>query len=362
MNERDLLLVTTDFPPNRGGVARYLALFCEYFSARIHVIAQPIEKDSEMMTTYSVERRALLSKHIWPHWLASVLILLQKSNSYRCVITSHVLPFGTAAMVAKWVTKKPYIVITHGMDVRLAMKSKRGLLNRVLRNAHLVVANSNALAQELQNTFHLQNILTVYPPVDPAFFISSEKQSSDHFELLSVSRLVDRKGHERVLQALALLKMSGSFRSFHYTIIGDGPTRESLESLAIELEIDSHVTFLGDVSDEILNTAYANADVFILPVKDDPLDKEGFGMVYLEAAAFGVPSIATNIPGVNEAILDKETGVLVPDGDLSALSQAILELAINHAFRNQLGEAARLRAETVFTPNAQFSKLEPYLV
>lgn len=373
MIERDLLLITPDFLPSRGGVARYLGLFAEYFHDRLRVIASPIEKGTLLPpsnsplgqgggTTYPIERKPLLSKRIWPRWFTSVRILIKESKSYRCVITSHVLPFGTAAMVAKRFTKKPYIVITHGMDVRLALRSKKSLTSRVLSNAYLVIANSNALAQELQQEFGLKNILTIYPCVDPKFVQRATNVASETFRLVSVSRLIDRKGHERVLQALALLKLNGSLLNFRYTIIGDGPMRQSLESLSIELDLASQVIFKGDLSDTDLQACYADADVFVLPVKNDPIDKEGFGMVYLEAAAYGVPSIATNMSGVNEAVLDGETGILVPDGNIEELSRALYQLAISEELRAKLGNAARARVLSTFTPKEQFSKLEPYLI
>lgn len=362
MSDRDLLLVTPDFLPSRGGVARYLGLFAEYFSSRIRVISSPLKSADAITTIYLLERKPLLSKYIWPKWITSVLLLIREAKSYRCVITSHVIPFGTAAMVAKWFTKKPYIVITHGMDVRLALRSKKSLTSRVLLNAYLVIANSNALAQELQQEFGLKNILTIYPCVDPKFVSSASNVASSVFRLLSVSRLVDRKGHERVLQALALLKMNGSLSTFRYTIVGDGPMRQTLETLAIELDLGSSVVFKGDLSDADLYAVNADTDIFVLPVKNDPIDKEGFGMVYLEAAAYGVPSIATNMSGVNEAVLDNETGLLVPDGNIEALAGAIFSLANDASLREQLGNAARTRVATEFTPEVQFSKLEPYLV
>lgn len=359
---KDMLLLTPDFLPSRGGVARYLGLFADYFAKRIRVIASPLETGTDITPAYLFERRELLSKRLWPRWILSVVLLVKESKAHRCVITSHVLPFGTAAMIAKYFTGKPYLVITHGMDVRLALRSKRLLTSRVLSHAYLVIANSNALAQELQQTFGLKNILTIYPCVDPQFVSNATHVPNSTFTLLSVSRLVERKGHERVLQALARLKLSGLLTAFQYVIVGDGPMKQTLESLIAELGLGSFVVFKGDVADKDLLASYRAADVFIMPVKDDPIDKEGFGMVYLEAAAYGVPSIATRMSGVDEAVLQNETGILVPDGDLEALMQAILLLATDEDYRKQLGEAARARVQTEFTPQAQFSKLEPYLL
>lgn len=363
MSERDLLLITPDFPPNRGGVARYLSLFAKHFEKRIRVISVPVSSANDVQSSFPILRKPLLSNMIWPKWLTAVQLLRKESTDARCVITSHVLPFGTAAMFAKRFTHKPYVVIVHGMDVRLAIRSKKTLTKNVLSNAHLVIANTNALAAELQQTFGLQNILVVYPPIDPSFLnITNQKMPSANVRFLTVSRLVERKGHERVIQALAILKMNGSLLNFHYSIVGEGPKRTELETLVAELELSSYITFHGDISDEKVRDEYTSADIFVMPIKDDPIDKEGFGMAYIEAAAFAVPSIATRVSGVDEAIVDGETGMLIEDGNIEQLANTMLQLAQNAELRTRLGIAAQTRAKTQFTSEAQFSKIDPYLV
>ncbi len=366
MSERDLLLVTPDFPPNRGGVARYLSAFAAHFSNRIMVVAPIVTLQEETgAVSYPVIRQSLLFRFFWPRWLKTTFDLIRRRSSYRYVITSHVLPFGVAARVAQWITNKPYVVIVHGMDLRLALTSsqKKRLCERTLQNAYLVVANSNALAQELQQRFHLKNILVVYPSIDPSQAISSKPESTSLvFRLLTVSRLVERKGHDRVLTALAMLKLNGTLTSFQYDIIGSGPMQSALEQLVMELDLGSHVHFLGDVDDTALRNAYLNTDVFIMPVKDDPIDKEGFGMVFLEAALFEVPSISTNMSGVNEAIIDGQTGLLVLDNDLEAIAQSIALLAKDPVYRRTLGLNAKERTLREFTSDVQFGKLDPYLL
>ncbi len=366
MNERDLLLLTPDFPPNRGGIARYLRLLCDHFSNRITVIAEKLPSaESEIVVEYPILRQTLLSKIVWPHWFKSIQLFWKERTTYKYALTSHVLPFGTAAMIAGWFTRKLYVVIVHGMDVRLGMKSgwKQSLLTQTLQNAYLVVANSNALAVELQTNFGLRNLLVIYPSIDPKFIATSvTHDSSQPFRLLTVSRLVERKGHDRVLNALAVLKLNGTLTDFHYHIVGTGPVQSTLEQLVEELQLKSHVRFLGDIDDASLSNEYTAADVFVMPVKDDPIDKEGFGLVYLEAAAYGVPSIGTQMTGVNEAVLDKQTGLLVDNGNIEELAGAILLLATNPVYRQALGKAAQSRAQTEFSPETQFSKLDPYFV
>jgi phosphatidylinositol alpha-1,6-mannosyltransferase len=337
-----LLLITPDFPPNKGGVARYLQLLADYFSPRMTVI-----------TT------GLFFRFLWPRWMASVRLLIKKRLEYDLAVTSHVLPFGTAMWMASWITKKPYIVIVHGFDVRLAARRliKRALARQVLVHARVVVANSQALAREVANTFHVPLPLVIYPCVDKS---SRSREVFNFFQLLTVGRLVRRKGHEHVLMALSQLKQTGRMPEFRYTIAGNGPMRQSLEELAGQLHLDE-VNFVGEVSDEEKNQLYAQADLFVMPVLNDPIDKEGFGLVFLEAAQFGVPSISTNIEGIDEAILDGKTGVLVEPGNLQALEGAIAHLVEDQAYREQLGAQAKERVEMEFTCQQQFSKLQPYL-
>jgi phosphatidylinositol alpha-1,6-mannosyltransferase len=338
-----LLLVTPDYPPNRGGVATYLSSMKRYFGDRMEVVQSD-----------------LLFKRVWPKWLKTTLRLIKQRSTYDYVVTSHVIPFGTAALLAKWVTKKPYLVIVHGLDIRLVRQSaiKSTLAGLVLRSAHLVVANSNALAQEL-SVFGLSQALVVYPCLDS--IPSSIRKPEQKKRLLTVSRLVPRKGHERVLRALAELGQAGRLGDIEYHIVGTGPYEEQIRSTVHSLNLDSIVFFHGEVSDEEKRSVYQQSDVFVMPVVADPIDKEGFGLVYMEAASYGVPSIATNISGIDEAIINGETGILIEDNNIPELATWIDRLLTNQQEREQLGKAAYDRAQEEFTCERQFSKLEPYL-
>jgi phosphatidyl-myo-inositol dimannoside synthase len=140
--------------------------------------------------------------------------------------------------------------------------------------------------------------------------------------VLTVSRLVPRKGHLTVLDALQQLPFEA-----HWVVVGDGPCREPLEAEAQNRGIAHQVSFLGKVSDDDLLALYNACDVFVLTPNerrwDRWLDSEGFGLVLHEAGACGKPVITSNISGCSEAVLDGETGFLVPPDDPSALSEAL---------------------------------------
>ncbi len=356
-----LLLLTPDFPPNRGGVARYLSRFAEHFSDQILVIAAPMNESSlfDVAQPYPIERVSLLFRHLWPRWLKVVALLIKKQDDYDHLVISHAIPFGVAAAIAQFFTKKPYTLIVHGMDIRLAINHprKRKLLGFALKNAHRVVANSQALSKELEQLFSLTNVVVVYPGIIPINNVP-RSTSDDVFRLLTVSRLVQRKGQDRVLKALSLLKSTHRLGKIHYDIVGSGPTRSKLEELIAQLHLEQKVTLHGDLNDTMLSNMYAQSDVFVMPVKDDPIDKEGFGFVFLEAALYRVPSISTKMSGIDEAVVDQQTGILIEDGNIEALASAI-ESMVNHPEkRKQLGQAAYERTVTEFTCQKQFAKLE----
>jgi phosphatidylinositol alpha-1,6-mannosyltransferase len=177
--------------------------------------------------------------------------------------------------------------------------------------------------------------------------------------LLTVSRLVPRKGHTFVLEALQRLKGEG--KSVEYKIYGDGPELSHLRSLVSSYGLETFVTFQGQVSDQTLLEAYRWADVFVMPVKEDGKDKEGFGIVYIEAAAQGLPSIASCISGVDEAVLDKETGILIAPGDVDALCEAMRDAIIHPEPWRLYGQKAKERARREFVAQEQYKKLEPFL-
>lgn len=364
MSDRRLLLITPDFPPNQGGVARYLQQLAEFFSDRIRVYTS-VEQTRAPQHAYRVIADPLLLKHFWPKWIQTVHLLIRMRQTYDTVIVSHVLPFGTAAWVASWITKKPFVVIVHGLDVRLAKSAflKQRLCQKIFSRTQTVVANSCALAVEVAQTFRTAMPIVVYPCVS-GLKVVTKKDAMGHegerVEILTVSRLIERKGHVQVLMALSELKQAGKMPPFRYTIVGEGPMRKTLEELAGQLHVDE-VEFLGALDDESKNACYARSDFFVMPVKNDPIDKEGFGIVFLEAASYSLASISTQIEGVDEAILHNQTGLLVPVNDLVALENAIETLATDRVLRHQLGKNAYERVVNEFSCKSQFSKLEPYL-
>lgn len=160
--------------------------------------------------------------------------------------------------------------------------------------------------------------------------------------ILSVGRLVRRKGFDRVIEALPAL------RRFHrdvvYEIVGDGPDREYLIDLARSCGVADRVRFHGSINDDALRAAYERAWCFALPVRRDGYEVEGFGLVYLEAAVVGVPSIGGRGSGAEDAILHGKTGLVVDGTDGREIGDALELMLRDRDFALMLGDAARKRA------------------
>lgn len=349
------LFVTLDYPPNHGGVARYYEHLVNAFPhGSVVVLTPPTDDATDRPERVSVVRKPFFSKKGWPRWLPLVRLLSTALRTERpsYLHIGQVVPVGTAAFIANRRFHVPTIVYTHGMDLQFAAKNpwRRWMASRVLRSATWVVANSQFTA-DLVRRFGVpaERILLVLPGVTFWPATCEEKRKNElqtilgkgsSFMLLSVARLVERKGIDIVLNAIAHLIKT---LPLTYCIVGEGPERVRLEARAASLGIAQNVRFFGGADDETLKALYALCDAFILVPKaaQSGRDVEGFGMVYLEANAFGKPVIGADTGGVRDAIIANTTGLLVPPEDIDAVIHAIRQLAESPTLCQRLGESGR---------------------
>lgn len=157
-------------------------------------------------------------------------------------------------------------------------------------------------------------------------------------QITCVARLEPQKGHEILLRALARIEDM----AWELVMVGEGSLKDYLMDLARVLNIRERVNYLGAQQD--IPAILRDTDIFVLPSL-----WEGLGVVILEAGACGVPVVASRVGGIPEMIIDKETGLLVPPGDVEALSHAVRELLQDRASAREMGIAARTRVEQHFT-------------
>jgi phosphatidylinositol alpha-1,6-mannosyltransferase len=270
------------------------------------------------------------------------------------------LPLGRLGAGVRRETSKPYTVVAHGSGeilVPARLPFARRALRDVLQKADLVFPVSSFTQEAVRRvTGGTARTHVLHPSVDIDRFsleVSGAPMRTRHalggrFVVLFVSRLVKRKGGDILVRALA------AFRDCVAVIVGDGPERKSLERLAHEMEVADRVIFTGAVGDDELPSYYAGADVFCMPCTSryGGLDTEGFGIVYLEAQASGLPCIAGRCGGSAEAVEDRVSGFVLDESDPRSVALAIRRLRKDDVLRARLGGAGRERAEYLFSPQA----------
>ncbi len=352
---KKILFLTLEYPSKKGGIATYYGGMVE------ELIRQGYE--------VQVMHEQLLSAWVWPHWLPLVFRLrsLVRTHKPDVIFVGHVLPLGTVAWIFKKTTKIPYVVFTHGMDLSIAKKSlrKRWLVGMILRSARAVIANCE-FTKNIATSYGVpaQTMSVVYPSPAPLKIgtpevverVARQFSLSGKKILLSVGRLVRRKGFDKVLEAMPLILKSEPHAL--YVLVGEGPDRARLADKVYKLGLQGTVRMVGAVDSETLGALYSISDILIMPSRDEGKgDVEGFGIVFLEAALFGKPSIGGRSGGVAEAIVDGQTGILVDPLDSSAIAKEVLSLLHDDATRVQLGNNAKDRTLKEFNWQKQLSNL-----
>jgi phosphatidyl-myo-inositol dimannoside synthase len=364
-----LLLLSELFPPAVGGSAVLFGNIYGRVRDDVVVLTDAVSSpgcEDERRGALRILRRPIatdrwglldpiaLRQHMRVAWQTRTL------GADSVVHCGRALPEGLSAAIARTWGGPRFVVWTHGEDLITAATSRelRLLTRWVYRRASVAVANSRNTARLLE-AFGVprSKIDIVYPAVDADRFHPAVDGRAMRAALgiddrtvllLSVGRLQRRKGHDVMLRALA--RLSGITPPLHYVIVGDGRERTRLEMLARECGVRDRVTFMGEVADPTLPAWYAACDIFALPNRvDEDGDIEGFGIVFLEAAATGRPAIGGDSGGVPEAIERGVSGLLVDGASVEAVADAIRTLATNPPLRHHLGNAARARVLRRFT-------------
>jgi glycosyltransferase involved in cell wall biosynthesis len=303
-------------------------------------------------------RRNPLKWALVPGFLLSEgLALLRVIRRHRIdLIHAHwFVPQGLVAALATRLAPRPIVMTAHAGDV---FATRDGLRRRLLRHAAGRAAACTAVSVPLGAA--LQALAGRAPEIVPMGVdldrFRPQAAGNDVTgdgplaapRLLSVGRLAEKKGLHVLLRAMAAL--TPDLPGAHLTVVGDGPERPALQALARDLGLADRVAFLGMVPNADLPAHFAAADLFVVPsVIDSTGDREGLPVSILEAAASGVPVIATDVGGISDFVADGETGLLVPSAEVAPLAAAILRLARDGALRQRMARVARARVAEDFS-------------
>ncbi len=263
------------------------------------------------------------------------------------IIHSHwIIPSGLIGVAIKKAFKKPHITTAHAGDVFTIRKSKilSNIGSVVFKKSNKITANSNFtknVITSIDNTIK-DNVEIIPMGVDTSRFNPKKKIdirktfSADHL-ILSVGRLVDKKGLKYLI--MAMKDVVEEFPTAKLLIGGLGPEKENLECLSESLDMKDNVVFVGSIKKSDLPTYYASSDIFILPsIETKGGDTEGLGVVLLEAMASGIPVIGSNIGGITDIIKDNDNGFLTQPGNMKDISNKIINTLSDEKLRQKFSE------------------------
>ena len=258
--------------------------------------------------------------------------------------------------------QRPYGIIAHDSEIyRSPNNKKNDLVKRgmMLKGASWIAANSRH-TKSLLEAWRIPSgrVKIVLPPISEEAIMESAvlepnvRKKDDGLNLVTVCRLVKGKGIDIVLRALKILAERGI--PYGYVIGGEGPEKRFLEELVDELGLGGRVHFQGSVVGEEKWRLLRNGDVFVMPSRLDSTIpwQEGFGIAFVEAAAFGVPAVGSRSGGIPDAVVDGETGILVAEESPLDLADALTFLYRKPDIKKEMGRAARERARREFSPRA----------
>jgi phosphatidylinositol alpha-1,6-mannosyltransferase len=290
------------------------------------------------------------------------------------VVAGQIRRAGPIARLWSIATRRPYYLWVYGGETSPDFTRSSwatSYLQRVLRGAHIVFTIS-PYTTRLMSEFGLPEAQVVEIPLGAGEDLRPQAKDPDYVArlalydklvFLTVGRLVERKGVDTMLRALA--ELDRELPPWRYLVVSDGPYRAALEGMAADLGIDDKVTFTGHVEERELPTYYNLCDVFCMPNRQvvtrggASLSVEGFGMVFVDAAACGKPVIGGRSGGAVDAVSHRSNGFLVAPGDVQDLKDAILRLA-DAGLRETMGAAGREFAAR-FQWDRSANVLRPYL-
>jgi len=263
------------------------------------------------------------------------------------VLHAHFGPVGNSFRFARELWSAPLVVSFHGYDFStLVRKQGSTMYEKLFESANAITINSEFTRSRLEKLGCPSGKMRKLPVgLDPSEFPFRERtlHSTEIVRLLTVARLNEIKGHEFCLRAVAELQRS--IPALRYDVVGDGPLRKSLELLAAELHLKNIVVFHGARTGAEIKGLLAQAHLFLLCSVNIEGDQEGQGLSLQEAQACGLPVIATKHGALPEGLLDKRSGVLVPERDIPALAEALEKLIKRSETWGEMGRVGRAFVE-----------------
>ena len=346
------LIITRNFPPEVGGMQNLMWGLTNSLSKlnMVKVFADYHENHIEFdkKVSFSIER--IKGPKILRKYRKSFLIndFIKQNNKINCLIADHWKSLENIN------TNKKKICLIHSKEINHKKGSwlNKRVLN-VLNNIEYVVANSNFTKNLAIDLGVLsEKIIVINPGIDPVYKVPQDlmKKAEDIFgakknRLITVSRFDKRKNHEKVIMALRNLKEI--YPDIIYLCIGYGDEEENIKKLVEQLNLGNQVIFLKNISNDLKNALVASSNIFIMPSIIDKKSVEGFGIAFVEAAQFGVPSIGGKDGGASDAIIHEKTGLICDGNSLEDISASVDTLLKDRKYK-EYGKLAKENSKNFY--------------
>ncbi len=356
---KKILLVTNDFGPRAGGIETFVIGLLERIKGHEVTVFTSQQGDTSVYDQQWIEKFGVRvirdqSKILLPSWRVT-----RAAKKIVAAKNINVVVFGAAAPLALMSPSlrksgvKKIIALTHGHEVWWAkIFPFRLAIKRIGKNVdHLTYLGEftrQAISKPLTRKSATE-MVKIAPGIDTAHFIPQPDAMQKRKELglqdkkiiISVGRLVHRKGQDNLIQAMpAVLK---KIPNAHLLLVGEGPYRKHLEKLVMKSSLEQNVTFAGRIMYDRLPSYLSAADLFAMPSRSRffGLEVEGLGIVYLEASACGIPVVAGNSGGAPDAVLEGVTGLCVDGTNIEQITAAIVEICSDAERASHMGAAGR---------------------
>jgi phosphatidyl-myo-inositol dimannoside synthase len=344
-----VVLLTPDFPPAPGGIQvlmHRLVVNAHRLSVRVVSRRSAGAKSFDEAEPLDVRRAGQAGAGPRSNLALNARGLAEAlAFRPRAVVSAHIVTSPSARFIQR-AMRVPFVQYLHADELRTRPRLGRF----AVRAADAVIAVSSYTAgMAVAAGAEPSRVHTIPNGVDLP--MAGGARTSAPPTIVTVARLVRRyKGHDVLIRALPLVLER--VPEVRWEVIGDGSLRGELEEMASAYGLEGVVRFAGQVSDEERDALLDRAHVFAMPSRlpEEGTGGEGFGIVYLEAAAHGLPVVAGNVAGAPEAVVDGETGVLVDPTDHVAVAGALIELLLDSERAQRLGRAGAERAREFAWP------------
>lgn len=355
-----LLVLTPDFPPARGGIQVLLHRLVSGlagFDTSVVTLSREGSAAFDAESGLSIRRVAADERLGAGRNIPLNLAAFDEARRFRpdLTLSAHIVTSPAAAAI-----RRALGVRTVQYFYAKEIGDKPRLAAFAARHADAGISISSYTSELLRTRAASPDLLRLIAPgVDLPEDVAAPAPERPTF--LTVSRLADRyKGHDVLVRAL--VRVRERVPDVEWIVIGDGPLRGEIEQLARDHGVADSIRFLGSVADEQRNAWLLRTNLLAMPSRlpEGRLAGEGFGIVYLEAGAYGKPVVAGNVAGALDAVIDGETGLLVDPRDPVAVGDAITRLLLDPGLAARLGAAGALRARELSWP-AMVERVESLL-